>query len=276
MKELPELTFEKIFSVDDAKKGLLNNIKRYGKSIPIPSYKPRKIDRTFESLDSYYYRFKTEQEFIDKSGDDWRVKNYWTTDNKMDYLFGTVLKKDFPDNKEVTFIPDRRDGRYEYWFVCKDMLVKVQNKPSYKPRKIDRTLESHTKLNEGFLNPNYNFASVVIKVKSMYELDETIKIVYEFNPKQAITHSGLLREITNLIQHGQIAYLRIKYYSGAELNYHYTYGNINDLERLSRQDSSLTYEKAFTLSDLRNKLLDNIKMYGKSVIPNYNPREILR
>jgi len=92
-------------------------------------------------LKHWPYRFKTEEEFIKEFGLRWRSniddddENQWcwTEDDDMDYLFGTVLEQDFPEDERDIKIP----SPYDYGlFVTRNMLTKNKpNVPDYTPRK---------------------------------------------------------------------------------------------------------------------------------------------
>ena len=125
----------------------LDSIRRTGKSTP--SYKPKKIQRTFESSDFSMCRFKTEEEFIKEYGKNWLSNSniHWNDEGEMDYLFGTPIKikgklDDYDNYTEVTRILRKEGGNV--WFIYKNMLKQLE--PSYKPRKIERISESNTKI----------------------------------------------------------------------------------------------------------------------------------
>lgn len=79
-----------------------------------------------------------------------------------------------------------RHGDVKSTYIVDDYVHKHIGIPSYKPRKINRTMESFTefnnKLNEGFLNSNYKFASIMIKIENREELDEIKSIFMETFP----------------------------------------------------------------------------------------------
>jgi hypothetical protein len=85
------------------------------------------------------YRFKTEKEFIKEFGDAWvynihdNQKNTWCwASPDMNYLFGTVLEIDFPD--DVNSI--RIDDNYNIYYITRNMLIENEiPKPNYLPRK---------------------------------------------------------------------------------------------------------------------------------------------
>jgi len=95
-------------------------------------------------IKEYLYRFKTKEEFEKEFKDDWRFGgNLACFANSMDYLLGTVLEYDFPDNKSAITISSRNYRLYSTskWIINKWMLT--SNKPTvpnYKPRKITREI----------------------------------------------------------------------------------------------------------------------------------------
>lgn len=140
------LTYKKIFTF----KEIFNHFNTILKTCCIvPSYEPRKIDRTLESTMWYPYRFKTEQEFINEFGENWRaviMRSGPDWADSMDHLFG----QDFPYEDSQL---NPRDSRYPVngrmndpytgcdWKISWEMLIPNKPKiPNYKPRKIDRTL----------------------------------------------------------------------------------------------------------------------------------------
>lgn len=142
-----------IYTISEHRK--INSILKNGSITP--TYEPRKLDRTLEKV-SYNvistskieptiwhpYRFKTEQEFKDEYGPDWKKLVKWHPRNDMDYLFGTDLEYDFPDYNEEIQIPRNSDEYNRSWNINRDHLVPNKKKimiPDYKPKKVDRTLE---------------------------------------------------------------------------------------------------------------------------------------
>ena len=86
------------------------------------------------------YRFKTEKEFIKEYGSDWRYSVDFNWEGLMDYLCGTVLEVDYPDNINKVDIPSHI-LECHYWSISREMLTKnVPLVPNYKPRKIIREL----------------------------------------------------------------------------------------------------------------------------------------
>jgi hypothetical protein len=123
----------------------------------VPNYEPRKIERTLEStMYKYYneitkqytrwpYRFKIKEEFdkscrITSSINEWSCGEYLFV-SPMTYLFGKTLEYEFEDDEPFINIPRFNDEGT--WYVTREMLIKNSlAMPSYKPKKINRTLES--------------------------------------------------------------------------------------------------------------------------------------
>ena len=100
-------------------------------------------DSLLEGLDDFYYRFKTKEEFEKEFGDNWWTAVDWRRcDNAMNYLFGTKLEYEFPDDKHSIEIPNKTIGSLRRdWIIIRKMLVKVRKPPTYEPKKFDRTLD---------------------------------------------------------------------------------------------------------------------------------------
>ncbi len=84
----------------------------------------------------YPYRFKTEQEFIEEYGEDWRLGNirglgafYWNP--SMNYLLG----KDYPFVINLNVL-DEDDiiPNCDEWCISPDMLTKKVIVPNYRPK----------------------------------------------------------------------------------------------------------------------------------------------
>jgi hypothetical protein len=81
------------------------------------------------------WRFKTEQEFIDEFGDNWKGKLGWLTGSKnMDYLYGKAVTN--PTYDGAYFLPRSFDtakelgidsGGDNQWFLTKEMFKKIEN-----------------------------------------------------------------------------------------------------------------------------------------------------
>lgn len=92
----------------------------------------------------YPYRFKTEKEFIDEYGSNWRhgrIDCGWNI--RMDYLLGKeyeYIKNEIVEDEYGELPIARVNGKSDYrWSISWGMLTKNKPKvPSYKPRKISR------------------------------------------------------------------------------------------------------------------------------------------
>jgi hypothetical protein len=158
-------SFEKIYTVNDLKHGLLKNITQHSKPFINPSYSPRRVDRTLESMINYPYRVKTEKELIDEYGPGWKRKLTqdigWS--ERMVNLFGTVYQNRFINLKELgqdDWLKIYDENGIE-WTITPRFLTKNDlGVPSYTPKKIERTLES-TEFEQ----------SVIKKIQSVLTLD---------------------------------------------------------------------------------------------------------
>jgi len=104
------------------------------KGVIIPNYKPK--SRLLEGVEQWPYRFKTEKEFKEEYGTNWRNRVIFNSSGEMDYLLGTVLEQDFPD--DLDYMDLKNDG----WVISKKMLTdNVKPRPNYSPKK-KRVLES--------------------------------------------------------------------------------------------------------------------------------------
>lgn len=71
------------------------------------------------------YRIKTEKEFIEEFGKNWKleVSRTWNLEGKMDYLFGKVL-----DGKDTDFTAFERGSsiQVDSWAISRDMVVEIK------------------------------------------------------------------------------------------------------------------------------------------------------
>ena len=155
-----------------------------------PSYEPKKFDRTIESkiepkqyfnhktkkFTIYPFRFKTEEEFIEEFGDRWASPVDWGV-SSMNYLFGQDFK---------SFDPTATGGNQDGWHINRKMLIENDNdyKPSYKPKKFDRTLES---FNNNVLNA-FDLDGTLVYSK---RFEETIKPLLEFVTPESILNKKI-------------------------------------------------------------------------------------
>jgi len=155
--------YEKIFNIYDLLNELLENIIIYGSSIIKPSYEPKeRPKRLLESFDIWYpYRFKTEKEFKNEFGENWRYHNHESCSftERMDELLG----KPYPFNIDNL---DNLPKIYLYQYVCTIenwMLTKNDPiSPTYNPKKRPKRLLEN--LNKNILKKGkYKVISVIIK-----------------------------------------------------------------------------------------------------------------
>ena len=98
----------------------------------------------------YPYRFKTEKEFVEDYGYDWKQEitrinsnDIYSWVDQMDYLLGTELKADFKGIPMT--IPNENQGSnvrlYGNWWITSQMLTSNERTtPNYNPKKFNRDL----------------------------------------------------------------------------------------------------------------------------------------
>jgi hypothetical protein len=271
-----------IYTIDNWIK--IKNILNYGN---IPNYKPKKFNRTLESGNSA-------EEAREITVLIYNLDELKLLDNAIRPL-GYIIPESFFGNdfryipiniflelkwKSVTqtmLTPEQRknfknirmlDGVWDNELTIKNLpyilrILKadkiIENKPNYKPKKFNRTIEN---LNESIFHPNYDYTSVVISIKNIEELLKAKNYFhyYDFNN----IYDGILYYLND----GNESYIRIT--DNGKL----TYGTLNVLET-NTSNSLNTYEKVYTINDLLSGLLDNIKKYG-NIKPNYKPKKFNR
>jgi hypothetical protein len=81
------------------------------------------------------YRFKTEIEFEEEFGEDWKKLLGWNINGGMNYLFGIVISEYIITDRIYSFI------RYDGWWINTDMVVVVPTLiPDYRPKKFTREI----------------------------------------------------------------------------------------------------------------------------------------
>lgn len=93
----------------------------------------------------YPYRFRTEEEFIERFGSDWYANIVYTWNFEMDCYLGKDLEitdKNFlHEIIEMANTGYTMKNFYHSWWLSSDMIVKNMSRiPSYKPKKIDRKI----------------------------------------------------------------------------------------------------------------------------------------
>jgi hypothetical protein len=145
-----------------------------------------------------YLRFKTEQEFIDEFGSNWRYDINWNLFGDMDYLFGQPFLKSFKyenfvekfydTEQEFGIIPPNKDD--SYWIIKKKMLT---DKPLPKSKKPTQNLLPLDELDN--------------KIQSIQDL-----VAESFSPDEVVVQEFLLEELKKLNKQKQESSL-VKYYS---------------------------------------------------------------
>ena len=208
--------------------------------VDLPFYNPIMDEET-----KYPYRFMTEEEFEDRYGDDWLDTVHWNY-NEMDYMYG------------ITFPNNHRIGMYDGWTVYVNMLTDNEKnkskKPSYTPRKFNKTFESFDK-------DTYQYKSVAFKIED-YETLRKIITYFHNNLKVEIVSEleWLIGDVSKNFRSYDRNMLLISFdkslfyvMSVDELN-SYVIGEFK------------TNPNVFTVNDL----------HLFSLVPNYSPRRIER
>ena len=89
----------------------------------------------------YPYRLKTEKEFLDEYGNDWRYAVQFNFDGEMDYMCGKVLPFTEDIIKSTVF---NGDGflRFDGWTIKHRMITKNKKRePDYSPRRIIKMID---------------------------------------------------------------------------------------------------------------------------------------
>ena len=108
----------------------------------------------------------------------------------------------------------------------------------------------------------------IYNYKNVKEITDILKKFYEEHKMDtSIVISFTRRNSEDL---GSNQYIRVN-----TRTHELTYGLLEGVDNASRE-RGFTYEKVFTLKDLKNGLLDNIYEYGMAErpVPNYRPRRI--
>lgn len=120
------------------------------------------------------WRFKTEQEFIDEFGDDWKIKAQWNGGGRMDYLFGkAIMKPDFDPsaigNGTINTFDEFgiESGENNEWTMFPQMFKKIkpQEQPeTEKPKPTKEISETPITIDIKNLEEEYNDVMFLIDV----------------------------------------------------------------------------------------------------------------
>jgi hypothetical protein len=228
----------------------------------VPSYKPRRIDRTIESNEWYPYRVKTEKELSEEFGNDWRRTACHNIgwNGGMDLLLG----KDYPEKNfkiedygEDDWLIMKVNPNGISWTIIPKLLIKNSPKPpSYKPRKIERTFEAN--------NDILTAKEICIMVDNMEEFDIIKKLCSSLGYHIIFTPRGFPHYV----------FINLKEKSSSFVNY-------SDRDFLDAEESSPkyildnVYKRRYTINDL--EVITKILESGKIIdVPSYKPRKIER
>lgn len=202
-------TENNIYTIEDYKK--IENILRYGSKIGVPSYKPRRIERTLESInynDKYnciIIEFKNEDEVtIFKNIILNFCKRFNLPTSNIEHHFSVVnynsmnyysrIFKDSDNNLVVKggFVEDLNQVSKDRGFNFDKVhyvneLIRFLNDffnitPSYKPRKIKRTLESNVFDNKHYIASKFNKNPYdVVIYRYVYNRENFLKFINFLN-----------------------------------------------------------------------------------------------
>ena len=84
------------------------------------------------------YRFKTEQEFIDEFGTEWKYKTSWNNKDGMDYLLGTQINIPIDIDIDGFFHIRNTNEKYLYskWCISLRKMLKEINIINYNEKKV--------------------------------------------------------------------------------------------------------------------------------------------
>jgi hypothetical protein len=208
----------------------------------------------------------------DEYGNNWRRIVYnelnFTFVYEMDYLLGQEVKMSLPEHwRKIGYISETHpDGRC--WSISPEYVTKNKSSvPTYKPRKMDRTLES--------MDSNYKYDVIVFETlneeQSTYVQEELFKQGYHWslNNKNVKSFSNYSYPIYLFAKHNS-SY--ITYMTPFELR-SYGSGTINDYIKHYSERGNNVCSTVFDYK-LSNKMEQLLK-WGK-VEPSYAPRKVDR
>jgi len=84
------------------------------------------------------HRFKTEQEFIEEFGEDWKCRVNWNNKTGMDYLLGTqIIIPSYVDIDGFFHIKNTNEMYpYDRWFISSRKMLKEINVINYNEKKV--------------------------------------------------------------------------------------------------------------------------------------------
>lgn len=254
-----------------------------------------------ESNKWYPYRFKTEEEFIDEFGYNWRdviMRNGPNWADEMDYLFG----QDFPyeendlNSKDSRFPVDNRlnDPQTNWsWLISWVMLIPNKPKiPNYEPRKIDRSID----LNEDIKSDENNILNGSLNEDSKLDVTElpyfkkynVLVMVFDRDVDTSkydkmVDNFDKILDLGNIFKKNMIGYR--KYCDDNKFVYkidiidsecNWGWNNVRDIDHTLSQDDK--YPRVFGIDDLDSEIKIIKILHGDDFrkLPSYLPRKIER
>jgi hypothetical protein len=172
----------------------------------------------------------------------------------------------------VKYLLEKEPHDYEKLFSFKDVKNGLFNqiltngfyatKPSYKPKRIERTLES---------NKQYPFDEIVVVLNNINEIIEFLKMYNHTNTEMPASMGGIINRTIEYFDNGDSIYFRFKIPDNK-----LTYEGWGNLKWLLTQSNN-TYEKLFLFEDVKRGLFNQILTNGfYATKPSYKPKRIER
>ena len=254
----------------------------------VPSYLPKKFDRTLESVNESYKRYNYDsvvieidsiEEFKEAKkyllGFDFHTESTFFSNVLSQVMrMNVYIRVNLYDDVErwrlthgtMAMLEENSEGNtFEKVFKVNDLkngllenlkkYGKIIFYPNYEPKKFNMTFEA--------FHENYKYPSIVILIKNIDELKEAYDLLSNFSDVKIVYNNIISAGFDNEEQY----YIRIKQ------NGQLSYSELEYLE-VNSQDSYSTYEKLFTVKDLREGLMKQITTFGNSRLkPNYLPKK---
>ena len=239
------------------------------------------------NIDESIYNQKDIDEILDKGflnfneSDFTVLRSYATDDKELKELLKKIKRYREPFEKLNASLKDEKGIKkqecFRKWLELHEELSELEKELRYKfkiedPRKIKKLEES---LN---FNENYKFNCILITINNVEEASIAREIINKFCVKFGIDNTRVTDFFRNIVHSDSLeepiyARLVTSDYDNVLV---LSWGRMSRFQE-NQIDSNYSYEKFFTIRDLEEGVLDNIKMYGRSIAkPSYQPRKIDR
>jgi len=278
--------YDRIYTLNDFRDGVLSRILKTGKSIP--TYKPK--EKSKRILESYITDrdLTTEQQLkLFKIGDDVIVKknayDYFNdvNDYMNDFLGGkykildmTTLWDAYEDESKfyitdfneskyddlLLTVGDKNDKNNSWMWYYKCLIPTRKLDPVYEPKRNIRLLEKFNNLSN-----KYDYNCLIIKIDTIKEIEDLEKYLSNYNI--------FIHDISTIKRHlynGHNCYIRI--YINQRNNRLVATGNIMKYLDEYSSEFDFKYEKIYDVeSFIKFNILGNIIRFG-IYIPDYEPK----